>query len=210
MLAEVLIRQDKNLDEAETLLKTADPSALEDEHIMSIEAGLAQIAESRDQKEEALQHYQKVASLDVEFPQLWFKIGSLQRQLGDIDEAIFNLRRSVKEEPDLTAAYVELSAIYTEQKQFNRARDILRKALDKAPDSVDVLASLSIVYTKSGDLHSAQRYLQQAETLDEHNSFVTLARTTLQAQKEQKFSGSHATSKARHQPKHRSHKHKKK
>ncbi len=210
LLAEVLIRQDKNLDEAETLLKTADPSALEDEHIMSIEAGLAQIAESRDQKEEALQHYQKVASLDIDFPHIWFKIGSLQRQLGDTDEAIFNLRRSVKEEPDLTEAYVELAAIYTGQKQFNRARDILRKALDKAPDSVDVLASLSIVYTKSGDLHSAQRYLQQAEMLDEQNSFVALARTTLQAQKEQKLSTSDATPKARHQPKHRSHKHKKK
>jgi tetratricopeptide (TPR) repeat protein len=210
LLAEVLIRQDKNLDEAETLLKTADPSALEDEHIMSIEAGLAQIAESRDQKEEALQHYQKVASLDLDFPHLWLKIGSLQRQLGDTDEAIFNLQRSVKEEPDLIDAYVELSTIYTGQKQFNRARDILRKALDKAPDSVDVLASLAIVYTKSGDLHSAQRYLQQAEMLDEQNSFVALARTTLQAQKDQKFSTSHATPKARHQPKHRSHKHKKK
>jgi tetratricopeptide (TPR) repeat protein len=210
LLAEVLIRQNKNLDEAETLLKTADPSALEDEHIMSIEAGLAQIAESRDQKEEALQHYQKVASLDVDFPHIWFKIGSLQRQIGDIDEAIFNLRRSVKEEPDLTEAYVELAAIYTGQKQFNKARDILRKALDKAPDSVDALASLSIVYTKSGDLHSAQRYLQQAEMLDEQNSLVALARTTLQAQKEQRPSAPHVTPKTRHQPKHRSHKNKKK
>jgi tetratricopeptide (TPR) repeat protein len=210
LLADHLIQQNKNLDEAEVLLKQAQPLATEDEDIITIEAGLAHIAQSHDQKEEALQHYQTVARLDADFPHIWLKIGSLQRQLGNIDEAIFNLRRSVKEEPDLTEAYMELSVLYSDQKQFNKARDILRKGLDKCPDSVDLLASLSIVYTKSGDLHSAQRYLQQAERLDEQNSFVPLARAMLQVQKEQKATAPRSTSKDRQQAKHRSHKHKKK
>jgi tetratricopeptide (TPR) repeat protein len=210
LLADVLIRQNKNLDEAETLLKTAQPSATEDEEIISIEAGLAQIAQSHNQQEEALQHYQTVASLDAEFPHIWFKIGSLQRQLGATDEALVNLRRSVKQEPDLTEAYIELSVIYSEQKQFSKARDILRKALDKFPDSADLLASLSIVYTKSGDLRSAQRYLEQAEMIDEQNSFVPIARATLQSQKEQRPPTTHPIHKDRHQPKHRSYKNRKK
>jgi tetratricopeptide (TPR) repeat protein len=211
LFADVLIRQNKNLDEAEALLKQALPSALDDDDIVSIEERLAELAQSRDRKEEALQHYQNIVGLDAEFPpQIWLKIGSLQRQLGAIDEAIFNLRRSLKEEPDLMEAYIELSAIYSQQKLFNKARDILRKALDKSPDSVDVLASLSIVYAQSGDLQSAQRYLQQAEVIDEQNSFVAIARTTLQAQKERKPSAPHAKSKDRHQPKHRSPKHRKK
>jgi tetratricopeptide (TPR) repeat protein len=210
LLADHLIHQNKNLDEAEMLLRQVQLSATEDEDIISIEAGLAHIAQNHDQKEEALQHYQTVARLDPDFPHIWLKIGSLQRQLGDIDEAIFNLRRSVKEEPDLTEAYMELSLLYSDQKQFNKARDILRKGLDKFPDSVDLLASLSIVYTKSGDLHSAQRYLQQAERLDEQNSFVPLARAMLQVQKEQKATAPRSAPKDRQQAKHRSHKHKKK
>jgi tetratricopeptide (TPR) repeat protein len=210
LLADVLIRQNKNLDEAKTLLKTAQPSATEDEEIISIEAGLAQIAQSHDQKEEALQHYQTVARLEAEFPHIWFKIGSLQRQLGATDEALVNLRRSIKQEPDLVEAYIELSVIHSEQKQFSKARDILRKALDKFPDSVDLLASLSIVYAKSGDLRSAQRYLEQAEMVDEQNSFVPIARATLQSQKEHRPPTAHATPTDRHQPKHRSHKNRKK
>jgi tetratricopeptide (TPR) repeat protein len=211
LFADVLIRQNKNLDEAEALLKKALPTALDDEDIVSIEERLAELAQNRDQQEEALQHYQNITSLDAEFPpQIWFKIGSLQHQLGAIDEAMVNLRRSVKEEPDIIEAYIELSAIYSEQKLFNRARDILRKALDKSPDSVDLLASLSLVYAQSGDLQSAQRYLHQAEAIDEQNSFVAIARTTLQTQKEQKLSAPPARPKDRPQPKHRSHKHKKK
>lgn len=210
LLADVLIRQRKNLDEAETLLKKAQLSATEDEEIISIEAGLAQITQSQEKKEEALQHYQKVAQLDADFPHLWFQIGSLHRQLGNLDEAIFNLRRSVKQEPDLVEANIELSVIYSDQKQFNKARDILRKALDEFPDSVDLLASLSIVYTKSGDPRSAQRYLQQAERLDTQNSFVPIARAMVQAQQEEKSSPSPSTPRDRKQPKHHSHKNKKK
>jgi tetratricopeptide (TPR) repeat protein len=210
LLANLLIQQNKNLDEAETLLRKAQPEAIEDEDIISIEAGLAQISENRNQKEEALQHYRTVANLDADFPHIWLKIGSLQRQLGASDEAIFNLRRSVKQEPDLIEAYIELSILYTGQKQFNKARDILRKALDKSPDSVDALASLSMVYAKSGDLRSAQRYLEQAEMIDEQNSFIPIARATLQAQKEQKPTATHSTPKNRHQAKHRSNKNKKK
>src|SRR5262249_7027646 len=89
VLADVLVRQNKNLDEAEMLLKQARPSAIEDEEIVSIEAGLAQIAQVQDRNEEALQHYQAVVNLDTEFPHIWFQIGSLQRQLGNFDEAIF-------------------------------------------------------------------------------------------------------------------------
>lgn len=211
LFADVLIRQNKNLDEAEELLKKALPTALDDEDIVSIEERLAQLAQSHGQPEEALQHYQSIVNLDTEFPEIWFKIGSLQRQLGATDEAMFNLRRSIKEEPDLTEAYIELSAIYSEQKLFNKASDLLRKALDKSPDSVDALASLSVVYAKSGDLRSAQRYLQQAEMIDGENRFVEMARTTLQAQKGQKPSSpSHTKPKDRHQPKHHNHKHKKK
>jgi tetratricopeptide (TPR) repeat protein len=208
LFADVLIRQNKNLDEAEALLKQALPTALDDEDIVDIEEKLAELALSRDQKEEALQHYQNIISLDAELPpQIWFKLGSLQRQLGSIDEAIVNLRHSIKEEPSIIEAYIELSSIYSAQKLFNKAREILRKALDKSPDSVDLLASLSIVYAQGGDLQSAQRYLHQAETIDEQNSFVAIARTTLQTQKEQKPS---ARPKDRPQPKHRSHKHRKK
>lgn len=210
LLADFLLRQNKNLDEAEMLLRKAQPDAIEDEDIVTIEAGLAQIALHLDRREEALQHYQKVASLDTDFPHIWFHIGSLQRQLGDVKEAIFNLRRSVKEEPDFTAAHIELSVIYSDQQQFNKARDVLRQALDDAPDSADLLAALSIVYAQSGDLHSAQRYLAKAETFDEQNTFVTLARAMLQAQKEQKSSAPRSTPKDRHQPKHHSYKRKKK
>jgi tetratricopeptide (TPR) repeat protein len=210
LLADMLIRQHKNLDEAETFLKKAQLSATEDEEIVSIEAGLAQIAQSNGQKEEALQHYQKVVQLDTDFPHIWFQIGSLQRQLNNFGEAIVNLRRSVKQDPDLVEANIELSVIYSDQKQFNKARDILRKALEEFPDSADLLASLSIVYTKSGDIQSAQRYLQQAEIRDELNSFVAIARAMLQAQKEQKLSASRSTSKDRNQSKHHSHKNKKK
>ena len=207
LLADVLMRQKKNLDEAEELLKQALSTVLDDEDIVSIEERLAEFALSRDQREEALQHYQNIISLDAEFPpQIWFKIGSLQRQLGAIEEAGVHLHRSVEEEPDLIGAYIELSAIYSEQKHFNQARDILRLALDRLPDSVDALASLSMVYAKNGDLRSAQRYLRQAEMLDEQNSTVATARTALQAQKEQNPTALHAKPKDRHQFKHHNHK----
>ncbi len=185
MLANLLVAQDKDLDEAEELLNKARPLTTEQKDIISIEMGLAEVAQSRDEKEKALGHYQRVAELAPDDADVHFRIGFLQRELHRYKDALENLHRSIKLEPAMTEAYVELAVIYMEQDNLQKARQVLKDGLEITPDATDLLASLAIAYLRSGDLNSAERYLNQAEEIDDEDELVQAARQIFNTQRAQ-------------------------
>ncbi len=183
LLADFLIRQDRQMDEAEALLKRAQQSASEPQEIAGIEAGLAQIAQAKDDRDQALEHYLRVADLTPDFPHLWFQIGTLQRNLDKTSEAVISLQKSIESEPELIEAYIELSVIYNEQNAFNKAREILKQGLEENEDEPALHAALSITYTRASDVRSAQKHLQIAESLDDEDEFVKIARAMFDEKK---------------------------
>jgi len=184
-LANMLIQQDDNLDEAESLLLHAKESTADTESFFSIDLGLAEIAMSRGNKEVALNYYQHAASLNPQDEEIWFRVGYLESQLHRYQDAIASLQRSVMLAPDLTEAYTELAGIHVVQKSLGKAREILREGLEVNPDAADLFAALSLVYMQGNDIRNAAKYLEQAETLDSEDEMVQEARQMFNAQKAQ-------------------------
>jgi Tfp pilus assembly protein PilF len=86
------------------------------------------------------------------------------------------LKRNIENSPEQTAAYVELASIHMKQNNPTKARQILQEGLQWDSEAPDLLAQLSIVYTRINDLRTAQKYLQQAEDIDDEHELVQKAR----------------------------------
>lgn len=177
LLAETLIAQEKQLDEAEQLLQLVLARAdVDDKEATLAEAGMGHLAEGRDDKENALHHYQRAAAISPDLPGIWFTIGSVQGELGQIKEAEQSYLRSTKETPEETRAYGELAIMYIEGKDFDAAEAILEEGLTNNPDDADLLASMALVYINKGNLRLAKEYLDEAEEIDADLDLVQVVR----------------------------------
>jgi tetratricopeptide (TPR) repeat protein len=195
--------QNKQITEAEQLLQQVRAQqGIDPTESTLAEAGLGAIAQSQDHFELALQHYQQAAEISSDFPGIWFSIGFMQRQLGQLEEAEESYLRSIEESPTETGAYVDLAAIYTDKGDFAAAEEILEEGLVITPDAADLLAGTALLYINKGDLRHAKEYLDEAEDIDPELEIVQVVR--------QYYDAARQTQKQAQKPKGKSRKFKKK
>ncbi|HTK09768.1 MAG TPA: hypothetical protein VL485_21530 [Ktedonobacteraceae bacterium] len=204
LFANVLIKQNTRLEEAESHLQQLKSRDLNELDRTYISLGEANIARLHGDIPKTLVHYQEAAALSPDIPHIWFNIGHFQRELGELGEAQKSLIRSIEEDPHEVEAYSELAAIYTQLNEPSAAQELLEDGLELNPDSVDLLAALSLVHTTRGDLKAAEEFLDEAEEIDSAHYLVVQAREQFEAARERqrqqqknKLSGKNKSS---HQP----------
>jgi tetratricopeptide (TPR) repeat protein len=172
-LAQILVGQNKQLDEAEDLLEQAQSRTTDAHNLALIESNLAKIAELREDTEQALQHYQHAAEVDPTFPKIWINLGFLQYDLEQYDAAIESLKRSVELQPDDIEGYLGLGEVYRNGLQdYKNAEEILLKGMEVNEESADILGSLAMVYIDQSNLRKAEKYLELAEEASPESSFL--------------------------------------
>ncbi len=173
LLAQTLIAQNKQLDEAEQLLKQVLAQPEVDTTISTLaEAGLGTVAQFKEDFEQALKHYLRASEMSSDLPGIWFNVGLMQRQLGQLAEAEESYLRSIEESPTETGAYIDLAGIYTDKNDIEAAEEILEEGLVINPDAADLLAGMALIYINKGDLRHAKEYLDEAEDIDPDEDIV--------------------------------------
>jgi tetratricopeptide (TPR) repeat protein len=189
LLANILVAQNKQIEEAEDLLHQAEGMATEPKEVSMLEGGLATLALERDDEEAALRHYQRAAEVSPDMPNIWYYVGSLQNRLHRVDEAVESFRRSIEQEPGVTAAYIELADIYIhERRDLDKAQEIVEEGLEVNPDAADLLATLAMVHIEGDDLDSARQCLEEAEDIDDELEIVQTVRRIYDAKKAERRS----------------------
>lgn len=184
LLAETLIRRGEKLDEAETHLQQAKELASNPSEEAMIEADLANLAVERHQLNDALHHYQRVADIEPNFPDIWFKIGFMYRNLQQFEDAKLTYEHVIEVQPQDIRAYSELSVIYMNEHALSKAHETLEQGLRNNPNSAHLLALLSSVYLEGGDYHRADATLTDAEQINPSLEIVQVMREYLaQSQK---------------------------
>jgi tetratricopeptide (TPR) repeat protein len=173
------MRQGEKLDEAESELQLAKELAMTREEEAMVENDLGNLAVDRGELEEALRHYQQVAEIEPNFEGIWFKIGFMQRNLKRFEEAKSTYLHAIEREPEDIAPYSELCAIYMNERELGKAREIVERGLQNIPGSPRLLALLSSIYMESGDLRRAQLTLTEAEQIDSNIEIVQSMREEL-------------------------------
>lgn len=175
LLAELHVTQGE-LEDAETYLREALNNDPTPEELAQIENDLAGISIERDQYAEALRHFQRVAEISPNFPDIWYNIGHTHNQLKNTAEAEIYLRRSIDEEPETLNAFSELAALYITRRDFEQAREIVERSLRLHPNSAHMHAVLASIFMEQGDGRRAQEALEDAERIDPDLEIVKTVR----------------------------------
>ncbi|HLJ35842.1 MAG TPA: tetratricopeptide repeat protein, partial [Ktedonobacteraceae bacterium] len=155
ILAKILLQNNHQLDEAETHLQQAKLLANNANEEAAIEVDFGNIAAHRQQLDVALQHYQQAAKLDPHLPEIWFKVGFMQRNLKQYEEAKQSYERAIEQEPRDIRAYSELAVIYMTESNMTKAREIVEQGLRAEPRAAHLHALLASIYQESGNLRRA-------------------------------------------------------
>ena len=178
-LAELLIDENERLDEAEEHLHkarilTSDPA--DEAHI---ELHLGEIAMEREQYEQALSHYQRIAEIEPDSPDSWVNIAEAYKKLENFAEAEANYRRAIELQPDDADLYYALSTMYVENGQPEEAIQVIEEGLVANPDSAVLTAYLGSMYLENGDYRQAELFLDKAEELDPDLEVIQMFRQVL-------------------------------
>lgn len=184
-LAEVLIRRDVNLDEAEdhllqakTMLAGTDIG--EEAHI---EMHLGEIAMEQDRDEEALRHYLRVAELVPGYVDSWADLGIIYGKLNRIEEADASYKRAIAIQPDNAELYLDLYHIYKEHGRDDEGVAVLEEALRANPTSALLNLYLGTIYIEKGDYLQAENYLKKAEQHGLNEDIAMIFREVLKESK---------------------------
>lgn len=179
ILAKILLQNNHQLDEAETHLQQAKLLANNTNEEAAIEVDFGNIAAHRQQLDVALQHYQQAARLDPNLPEIWFKVGLMQRNLKQYEEAKQSYERAIEQEPRDIRAYSELAVIYMTESNMTKAREIVEQGLQAEPRAAHLHALLASIYQESGNLRRAEASLAEAERLNPNLEIVQAMRESL-------------------------------
>ncbi|MGH2478164.1 MAG: tetratricopeptide repeat protein [Ktedonobacteraceae bacterium] len=165
LLAELLISRER-YDEAEQHLLKARELAQERDVQAQIEFDLASLALERKRFTDAQRYLEHLAEIAPDYPELWLTLGLVQSGQNNHPEAEVYYKRAMTENPLELRAYTELNALYMEQHEFDKARDILAQGIGALPQSAHLRALMSAVYLEKGDRRRALEYLNEAERLN--------------------------------------------
>ena len=178
-LAELLIDENERLDEAEEHLHKARALTSDPADEAHIELHLGEIDMEREQDEQALSHYQRIAEIEPDSPDSWRNIAEAYKKLENFAEAEANYRRAIELQPDDADLYYALSTMYVENGQLEEAIEVIEEGLVANPDSAVLTAYLSLMYLENGDYRQAELFLDKAEELDPDLEVIQMFRQML-------------------------------
>jgi tetratricopeptide (TPR) repeat protein len=95
-------------------------------------------------------------------PEMHLHRGTILMNLGRIEEAELELRRSVSQNPRSPQALVNLGLALNRGGRFAEAIPILERAIERAPESPDAWRYLGLAHEGAGDARSAARAYERA------------------------------------------------
>ena len=114
---------------------------------------LGRICELQDQRDQALEHYEKALGLQEDHQGAHFRLGYYCDLAGDDESALEHYRRCTSAWPVHVNALLNLAVLYEDAENYNRAEACLRKILSANPNHAraklylkDVLGTRSMYY----------------------------------------------------------------
>ncbi|HLH60828.1 MAG TPA: tetratricopeptide repeat protein [Ktedonobacteraceae bacterium] len=186
-LAQLLQEDDEHLEEAEEQLRRARALAPDEATVAMAEHELGQLAMMREDYEQALEHYRRVAEIHPDSPKAWADIGDAFNAMEQFDEAEANYKHAIELKPDAINLYVDLSTIYMANDEMDRSRDLWEEALRANPGSASCRYYLAMTLAEQGEFRRAQKLLEEAQEIDPQSEMAVMIDMMLNAFKTRKL-----------------------
>ena len=186
-LAQLLQEDDERLDEVEEQLQQARALAQDEGIVAMAEHELGQLAMMREDYEQALEHYRRVAEIHPDNSRAWADIGDAFNAMEQFDEAEANYKHAIELKPDDINLYVDLSTIYIANDEMDRSRELWEEALRANPDSAGCRYYLAMTLAEQGEFRRAQKLLEEAQKIDPQSEMAFMIDMMLNAFKTRKL-----------------------
>jgi tetratricopeptide (TPR) repeat protein len=114
----------------------------------------------------ALTYVEHAIKIAPTIPDYWFLKGDIQIKLAQIDEGVLSYRKVIELEPNDPEVWLELSMVYADQQDYNKALEILKEGLKWHEKNPDFFYARSIYLFKTGKNQQAREVLENALTMD--------------------------------------------
>ncbi len=164
-----ILQRDKRYDEARDFLLEAaalDPSDAEPLFL------IGQLYLDSGRNDFALTQFERVITVNPNFPLAHYYAGLTQIALKRPDEALSMAFLEKKMNPELPEAYLLSAEAYFLKKQYNLCSEEYQRVLAKGLKTAEVFIKLARCYRLSGSFDSAMTMLTEAETRESGNSDI--------------------------------------
>ena len=117
--------------------------------------------------DEAGREFEKVLVLDPKHAQAQTYLGDMAMKRMDLDKALILLRKAVSEKSDIRLAYMDMGAVFMQQKQYADAVVALRRAVELDPAQPDAHYRLGRAYQAMGKTVESQKQFAKVRELHE-------------------------------------------
>lgn len=187
LLSELLKDDDKRLDEAEEQLRQAKALAPDADTEAMVERDMGTLAMIREDYEQALEHYRRVAEIHPDSSKAWADIADAYNGMERFEEAEASYRHAIELNPDDVNLYIGLGTIYLANQENDRSRELWEEGLRANPDAVDFRYYLAMLLAEQGQFLRAQELLEEAEEIDPDSEMAFMIHTMLNAFKTTKL-----------------------
>jgi tetratricopeptide (TPR) repeat protein len=187
LIAQLLKDDDNRLDEAEEQLYQARALAPNADTEAIVEHDMGTLAMIREDYEQALEHYRRVAEIHPDSTRAWADIADAYSGLENFEEAEASYRHAIELKPNDVNPYVGLSTMYMANQQLDGSRELWEEGLRANPDSADFRFYLAMTLAERGEFLRAQTLLEEAEQIDPHHEMAPMISQMLNAFKTTKL-----------------------
>lgn len=148
----VELHRSGNLLNAERLYLDAIEKGLDHEVAF---LNLAVIYKNSERKMKAIEMNEKALSINPKCTIAYSNLGNLQRELGNLDQALTHTLKSLELDPDNRLGYLTLGVIYRDLGKFEQAIEVMLKSLKYKQDDPVAYLNLGILYKDLCDFNRA-------------------------------------------------------
>lgn len=135
---------------------------------------------------EALNHFEKVASIDPTYEAVHFNLGEVFTKTGEFQKAIESYRESIRRNPDHEASYVNLSAIYFDLSRTDEAIELLEMAIERNPLCAMAYNNLAFILIRKNQITRAAKVLKEAHRRTGVKKFRDVSQTLMESEASRK------------------------
>jgi tetratricopeptide (TPR) repeat protein len=139
----------------------------------------AQTCEEDEDFYGAVEAYRKAINLQREYPEAYFNLGNVLRELGAPEAAEARYKAAVAQDPEFAAAHYNLADIQEEQGRLEEAKASLQAALEADPNFADAHYNLALCYERLGKPEEARRHWSAYLDIDPNSEWADVAREHL-------------------------------
>jgi tetratricopeptide (TPR) repeat protein len=156
---------------AEAALENLQELAIEYPEEPEVLYHLAKALAADGQNDPAILAAQKALRCDAfslntkELSQIHYLLGQLMRQEGQLDQAIYQLNKSIRLTPIYLEPYLELGRAHQERRQHAQSLQTYQKAITMAPDDPRPYCQAGLLLKESHDYQGAESMLRRAADL---------------------------------------------